>query len=301
MTRLYKVTLRVPLEVVDQTLALFEKHHLKAISWFECPDAPMSDQIDDNGFPVAAFFLIDGYSLHVIDIHKMEEELQCMSLLFDIDQPQLEQNIVEDADWVSLVNALQKPIAVGRFFIYTQACEIPKDLIGLDIQAATAFGSGDHPTTRGCLQALSDLSRHLTPHTVLDMGCGSGVLAIAARKLWEDAVIMGADNDENAVDVALYNAANNEVEIEAYTSFGFEQSILHRAYDVILSNILAKPLCEMAVDMARYTAQGGYVILSGLLERQAPEVLAAYHSQGFQTAHVLNIDGWNTLVLKKID
>ncbi|HVA13569.1 MAG TPA: 50S ribosomal protein L11 methyltransferase, partial [Stellaceae bacterium] len=193
------------------------------------------------------------------------------------------------------------PLAVGRFFIHGShfRAPIPPGRLALEIDAATAFGTGEHATTRGCLTALDAMAPRSVAR-ILDMGTGTGILAMAAAKRWRRRVV-ARDIDPESVRVAAHNARRNGVAglIAVNRSTGYrERGVAGRQpYDLVLANILAKPLERMARDLGRVLAPGGVAVLSGLLESQASAVLAAHRLLRLRLKQRVVIDGWATLVL----
>jgi len=169
------------------------------------------------------------------------------------------------------------------------------------IDAATAFGSGEHQTTKGCLTAIDQILKDRTIETVLDMGCGSGILGLAVGLAKTNTTILGVDIDAKAVDVANHNATLNSVpNFKAVTSDGFASLKNDKKFDLIVANILAKPLINISVEMKTVVHNNTVIILSGLLTRQKEEVLEAYINVGFKLKSVVQIDDWSTLVLAPI-
>lgn len=195
---------------------------------------------------------------------------------------------LEDIDWLAKNYEAFQPIIVEPFYIYGShhdANDCPsKDLIPIEINAANAFGTGEHPTTKGCLKALGYLRDNgYTPNNILDLGCGSGILSIAARKLWPEVKIMGSDLDEDSVLIARnYSNRNGIDDIQFELATGYEhEDIKNRApYDLILANILAGPLIDLAKDTAKHLDEGGMVLLSGTLLEQEDSVRKAHEDQG---------------------
>jgi ribosomal protein L11 methyltransferase len=218
--------------------------------------------------------------------------------------PELRWERLAPVDWLRLNQASFPPLALGRFFIYGSHYrnKVPTGRIGLLIDAATAFGTGEHATTRGCLAALDAMARHDPPTRVLDMGTGTGVLAIAAAKTWRKRIV-ARDIDPEAARVTAHNARRNGVAgfIAVRRSTGYRDRLVVRAapYDLILANILARPLSLMAKDLGRALAPGGIAVLSGLLPWQENMVLAAHRRQGLRLSQRLVIDGWSTLILAR--
>lgn len=224
----------------------------------------------------------------------------------EIDTSALAVAPVPDKNWLEEVYEGLKPFSVGPFFIYGSHYDgdVPKGQIGLKIDAATAFGSGDHGTTKGCLQAMLDMKgRGNCPWNVLDMGTGSGILAIAAWKLWQTP-ITAIDIDDESVRVAKkyrdlngVNSSASGMTCEAGDGFQTPLCQQKQPYDLIIANILAGPLIEMAADLKAVSDKPSTVILSGMLRTQASDVLNAYEAQGFTCEKQIDIDKWSTLVL----
>ena len=173
---------------------------------------------------------------------------------------------------------------IGRFFVYGSHHRggVPAGAIGIVLDAATAFGTGEHPSTRGCLMALEALARRRAIRHPLDIGTGTGILSIAAAKLLRRPVL-ASDIDPGSVAVARHNVARNGVArlVRVGRAAGYRgRALRRRRYDLILSNILARPLALLAADLARHLAPGGRAVLSGLLRRQEPIVLAPHRGLG---------------------
>ncbi|HVM78207.1 MAG TPA: 50S ribosomal protein L11 methyltransferase [Stellaceae bacterium] len=207
-------------------------------------------------------------------------------------------------DWVRENQESFPPRRVGRYFIYGSHHRdgVPAGTIGLLIDAATAFGTGEHATTAGCLRVLDALARRRRFRRILDMGTGTGILAIAAAKTWARPVL-AVDIDHGSVRVARTNLGRNGVagRVRAEWSRGYcsRWVAARRPYDLVLANILARPLAAMAHDLRAALAPGGIAVLSGLIEWQAPFVLAAHRLQGLRLVRRLAIDGWTTLELRR--
>jgi ribosomal protein L11 methyltransferase len=212
---------------------------------------------------------------------------------------------VGSRDWMAQVRAGLTPVRAGRFVVYGSHDRerIPGHLVGLEIEAALAFGTGHHATTQGCLLALDDLARSgLRPRRVADIGGGTGVLAMAAARLFACQVI-ASDIDALATDTARDNVRANRLarRIRCVTAPGFRHPALRDGapYDLILSNILAGPLKRLARDLARHLAPGGILVLAGILARQAAGVEAVYRGWGFARRAIHRRDEWTILVLRK--
>jgi len=207
-----------------------------------------------------------------------------------------------DLDWVAESQAGLPPLRAGRFFVHAghAAEKRPASAIAIRIEAGQAFGTGHHESTRGCLLALDTLSQGNRPRTCLDLGCGSGILAIAMAKLWRPRVL-ASDIDPLAVSITEENARLNGVApfVRVLESDGAARRSLIRPgpYDVIVANILAGPLSAMAGDLRRVLAPGGSLILSGLLRSQERAVLARYRARRLRLTRRLALGDWVTLVL----
>lgn len=212
---------------------------------------------------------------------------------------------IPDLNWVALSQAALPPVHAGRFTVHGahDMDRVPQGPGALLIDAGEAFGTAHHATTYGCLVALDRLRGARQFHNVLDLGCGSGVLAIAAARAWPAATLRGVDIDAQSVVVARENARLNRVgsRIEFVCGPGVSSPRIRHAapFDLILANILAGPLVSLAPDVRKCAAPGGIVILSGLLNREAPRVIAAYIAQGFGLVAHRRYDGWSTLTLTK--
>lgn len=209
---------------------------------------------------------------------------------------------LEMKDWVSEIQSQFPPLSVGRFFIHGEHIEgKQRPIYSLKIGAGCAFGTGEHGTTASCLRALQWLSHRRRPQRILDLGCGTGILAIAAKKLWPEALVVGSDMDNVAVQVAKNNARANAVpKIPFYRAAGFRNRPLQRSYEVVVANILARPLMYLAADITQHLEVGGYAILSGLLTHQEKEVRAAYHARGMKWVKTYRQDSWSAMVLKRL-
>lgn len=219
--------------------------------------------------------------------------------------PRLRELVLEPIDWVKQVQKDFPPFTLGRFYVYGTHVPTPPpaNSIPLLIDAAAAFGTGEHATTAGCLLALAR-EKKLRPHVarVLDMGCGTAILAVAAGKLWKNAYITAVDNDAVAVEVSRVNLRANRIAARstAFVSDGYKHRRLQGGQEpVIVANILAKPLMRMAHRAAKKLAPGGTLILSGLLNEQENMVLAAHRMQGLYLRKRIRRGKWSVLILKK--
>ena len=211
---------------------------------------------------------------------------------------------VDERDWVAASLEGLKPVRAGRFFVHGAHGRdlVNANDIAIEIEAALAFGTGHHGSTRGCLHMLDLVARKRRPRAILDLGAGSGVLAIAAAKLFKRKVCAG-DIDGLCVKAAFANAKRNGVAnfVRPVLAKGVAHPLFRRGapFDLVLANILARPLRDLAPQIARLTAPGAEIILSGLIGRDVPGVAAAYGMQGIALARRIDIDGWATLLMRR--
>jgi ribosomal protein L11 methyltransferase len=211
---------------------------------------------------------------------------------------------IAEKDWIATSLAGLAPVAAGRFVVHGRhdRVRVGVNKIGIEIEAALAFGTGHHGTTRGCLLALDYFLKARRPRRILDVGTGSGVLAIAAAKACRTPVLAG-DIDPRAVAAARENSRANRTAglVEVIRSDGVTDRRFRakRRYDLVFANILLQPLRRLAPPLARIAAPHGNIVLSGLLPAHASAALAAYRTQRLKLARRVVLDGWVTLVLRK--
>jgi ribosomal protein L11 methyltransferase len=214
-------------------------------------------------------------------------------------------DIVDAKDWVKATLEELVPVHAGRFVVHGRhdRAKVPANKLGIEIEAALAFGTGHHGTTRGCLMLLDAALKAYRPRRVLDLGTGTGVLAIAAAKALRIKVL-ASDIDPLSVRVAAENARLNAtgdlVETIHATGFSAPQFKSRGPFDLVLANILANPLRQMATPMARHLAPSALVVLSGLLPPQAQGVIAAYRARGLALKRHIQIEGWSSLLLQYV-
>jgi len=206
-----------------------------------------------------------------------------------------------DADWLAMALSGLPPVHAGRFFVYGlhDKGEVPPSAVALRIEAGAAFGTGHHGTTVGCLLAFDELLKSRRFPKVLDVGAGTGVLAIAAARTGSK-VAIGTDIDAPSVRIAGENAAENAANARFVHASGLNDRLVtqHGPYDLVFANILAAPLVALAQDIRGALKPSGIAILSGLLRTQERRVKAAYLSRGFRVKRRIHRDAWATLVLE---
>ncbi len=229
--------------------------------------------------------------------------LALLSASFDTDPFAVSE--LPETDWVSKVRRELAPVEAGRFFVYGShdADRVPEDRVSLLIEAAMAFGTGHHGTTLGCLRALDQLlDAGFAAGKVLDLGCGTAVLGMAAARVWPGEVL-ASDIEAQSVEVAAANVAANGLagRVRCIEAAGLDHPDLRAAapYDLVFANILKGPLIDLAPDIAAATREGGFAILSGILCEQAPEVSEVYSRAGFNAWHEERIVDWSTLTLRR--
>ncbi|MEK0085639.1 50S ribosomal protein L11 methyltransferase [Benzoatithermus flavus] len=289
---LWRATVRTRGPGMPDVLERFEEDAL-SVSVFE---------IEDEATAEASGWQIDLFYREPPEAEKLADELRlaCEAAGVTLDGVTVER--VPATDWVGATKLKLPPIEAGRFVVHGSHARdaLPAGLVGIEIDAGLAFGSGEHATTHSCLVAIDRLARKRRFHRVLDVGCGSGVLAIAAAKCWP-AEVIALDNDPIAVRVAAENVRINGVadRMRVIVAEGYRHPLVRRRapFDLILANILADPLIELAPALRRHLAPGGHAVLSGLLDRQAGAVIAAHCRQGLHLLERIDRGPWTALVL----
>jgi len=264
---------------------------------------------EEDGFPIAVLEVDEDRDIHEVSLYvedgaddterRMREVLASLSLDKEIGRETL-----PDIDWVAKSLEGLKPVRAGGFVVHGShdRDEPQNGEIGIEIEAGLAFGTGHHGTTSGCLEVLEEVVRTEKPRNALDLGTGSAVLAIAVAKL-APIPVLATDIDPVATQVAADNVRLNGVSehVETETATGFDHPVFaaRGPFDLIIANILAGPLMELAPAMAEHIAPNGSIVLSGILDRQADAVLAAYVGQSFRHIRTLHREGWATLYLKR--
>ncbi|MES0096131.1 50S ribosomal protein L11 methyltransferase [Mesorhizobium sp. M0019] len=271
--------------------------------------AALGAAFDDEGLPIAVLEVDEDRDIHEVslyaddDVDAVEARLRDILAGLSLSKP-IAREALPDIDWVARSLEGLKPVRAGRFFVHGAHDRRKRHSgeLAIEIEAGLAFGTGHHGTTAGCLEMLEQVIRREHPRNALDLGTGSAVLAIAAARL-AHVPVLATDIDPVAVKVAGANARLNQVKglIETVAAPGFHHPIFaaRAPFDLIVANILARPLMRLAPQMAGHIAIGGSIVLSGILERQRDAVIAAYVGQKFRHVRTLHREGWVTIHLKR--
>jgi ribosomal protein L11 methyltransferase len=283
---MHKITIPAPdaaaAEAAAARLAADDVPQALAVTWFEAP---------------AAGYVVEAYYTGATSAAAIEAALAGQSI-----GPVTEQ-AVPDRNWVAVSQAALAPVAAGRFIVHGShdRARFALRRNAIEIDAGEAFGTGYNATTTLCLKAIDRLARRRVFRRIADIGCGTGVLAIAAARAWPAARVVAVDNDPTAVGIARDNVQANRLRsrIRVDHANGLDLPSLRRegACDLVLANILPNPLIEMAPAIRRLLMPGGFVVLSGLLSYQVREVAATYRAAGFCLERGSNDDNWGALVL----
>lgn len=280
----------VPLWQLSVTLPLLESDEIEII-FEECLLTTSLTEVDEDGGLWRLDILFD----HAPDKNLVDR----IPEKFDFTVASLIQQ-----DWVSISQKQLPPVKAGRFYVHGShdADHKSKSVYNLTIDAGRAFGTGLHETTYGCLAALDDIQKYKQVRNALDLGCGSGVLALAIAKAWGQPVL-ASDIDSDAVEVTIENAKKNGLYpfVRAIEATGLNDRILKKTapFDLITANILAWPLVGLAPALSKALADNGVLVLSGLLGKQENMVCNSYRLQGLHLTKRYVIGNWHTLILKR--
>ncbi|MEP7454690.1 50S ribosomal protein L11 methyltransferase [Phyllobacterium sp. SB3] len=264
----------------------------------------LESAFEDDGLPISSAEIDEDLEIFEVSVYTFEpEEIEARMIDAVGSHLPVEREQVPDIDWVAHSLEGLKPVRAGRFFVHGSHDRHKRRVndLGIEIDAGQAFGTGHHGTTSGCLDMIGEVIRREHPRNALDLGTGSAVLAIGIAKL-APIPVLATDIDPVAVDVARENVVKNGVaaRIRTETATGFHHPAMRAAapFELIVANILARPLMMLAPEMRKHLAWGGSLILSGILESQRDKVLAAYRVQGLFHVKTLRREGWVTLHLK---
>jgi ribosomal protein L11 methyltransferase len=276
----------------------------KMVDTFEQAMTPFCDVLSLYIKDDANHWRIEGVCAQKPERRVIESALRKTAASLSIKVPDLRINALEDKDWLAENRRSFSPFRVGCFDIREAD---GKAAIGrkysLRLNTGAAFGSGRHPSTRLSLLALEDLARRTSFHNILDMGCGAGILSLAAAKLWRGR-ILATDLDPQAITTTRRNARLNEAHfmVRAKKGDGYEKAAIGKnaGFDLVVSNILANPLCAMAKSLSAHLAPQGVAVLSGFKKKDAGRVLYAHRAQGLVLVQKLTDEDWQALVMQKV-
>ncbi len=276
----------------------------EAAETFERALAPLANATSVFEIPGSLLWRVEAFAVSQPDEDAVVGAVALAAELSGLPEPEIRVLPLPAIDWVAENQKSFQPIVAGRFFVHPTHYEgaIPPGATALAIDAGPAFGTGSHGSTIGCLRALEFLSRRPPRGRILDLGCGTGILALAIAKRWRRRVL-AADIDPDAVATAQKNVILNRATpfVRTVRSDGLASGPVARQgpYGLIVANILARPLVDMAADIRRCIAPGGTVVLSGFTQNQENGVRAAYQRRDYHLARKEGSDGWTTFVLTR--
>ena len=262
---------------------------------------------EDDAFPLAITEIDEANGIYEVSLYVDEAEknsiLPRFAQVLGVDENKIEIEVLPDIDWVSHSLEGLGPVRAGRFFVHGShdRDKVKPGDLAIEIDAGQAFGTGHHGTTVGCLELIADVMEHEKPQNALDLGTGSGILAIGIA-LIKPIRILATDIDPIAIKVAKENFALNGVAktITAITATGLDDEEIKKRvpFDLIVANILANPLIELAPQMVPALKKGGSIVLSGILEEQHDRVVKAFEAEGAKYIKTLHHEGWVAIHLK---
>ena len=262
---------------------------------------------EDDAFPLAITEIDEANGIYEVSLYVDEAQknsvLPRFAQVLGVNENKIEIEILPDIDWVSHSLEGLNPVRAGRFFVHGShdRDKVKPDDLAIEIDAGQAFGTGHHGTTVGCLELIADVMEHEKPQNALDLGTGSGILAIGIA-LIKPIRILATDIDPIAIKVAKENFALNGVAktITAITATGLDDEEIKKRspFDLIVANILANPLIELAPQMVPALKKGGSIVLSGILEEQHDRVVKAFEAEGAKYIKTLHHEGWVAIHLK---
>lgn len=289
---LWRVSFTARIDTAEGLAAAIEPYCF-ATSWFE-----------GEPFPDRPTWRIEGWCTNEPDRGALTAATAAAAAALGIEAPRLTIDVVPARDWLAENRGAFPPLRLGRYLIHGSHIRDhgPAGYIRLRIDAGRAFGSGEHASTAGCLLALDRLARRQRFQSALDLGCGSGILALAIAKTWRTTVV-AIDIDPDAVAVSRANARANGLAPLVRTAVGNGYDSLAvraaRPFDLIVANVLARPLARLAGALARHLAPGGFAILSGLIDEDSAWVATAHRAFGLGLVRRFSLGGWTTLVLSR--
>ena len=280
---------------------LVEYLEISNVSIFEDVSRGFSEELDDCGFPIANFFNVEILTEDLEEAEQLEKELQNK---FQDQVIDFKIDTLNNQDWIELYTKELTPVLCDKFYFYNEEIQSETDdssLIPIKLNSALAFGSGHHQTTKGCLLNLVFLDdMGLRAENILDMGCGTGILGICAKKLWKDSRLQGIDIDNDAVEITKSNYEANEIEAEARQGFNVDSLISSgEKFDLILCNILKQPLIDLCNSFSKTMSENSHIITSGYIKNQEQEVIDCYQRHNFKIANRIYIEDWCSIMFRK--
>lgn len=281
---------------LDEVNDFLEKTENVNYSIFENAALGFSKTLDQDLLPVANFFNVEIYDDQE-NLKKLKEQIE---KLFNEDLRNIEIKEIQNEDWIKrYVDSLQ-PTECEGFSFYSDLMnfEPKEDLIQIKLNSALAFGSGHHQTTQACIQNSKWLFENgFVPKNILDMGCGTGILGICAKKIWPDSKLVGIDIDQSAVQITKSNYDANGILAEAFE--GSDISNLSESFDLILCNILKQPLIDLCPKFFEKLNNSGFIITSGYIISQEEEIKACYQKEGFKIMNRILKNEWLSILFQK--
>lgn len=304
---MFTLNFRIPYNYVSKLEEYLDSIEIYNVTIFENTDLGFSEVgLDNNGFPIANFFNVE--------IFGKDEEECCVTKEKILSNKELSQyidnitiSIINNDDWVDMYIRELKPIIIDNFYIYNDNyTDIPEDarnLTPIKINSALAFGSGDHQTTQACISMMNYIKNNINsfkPKNILDMGCGSGILAISSSKIWDDIEnIVGIDIEEDAVNITRDNFSINDVQNTKVFHGSNLDVVDHEKFDLVLCNILKQPLQDLCPHFFSHMNENSYIITSGFITSQYDDVRSTYLSHGFTEIHKIQINDWLSVLFMK--
>ncbi len=285
-------------EKLENLNSFLEKMELYNVSIFENADLGFSQDLDENGFPIAKFFEVEVF---VNDKNESENLQKTLNKEFPQIIKDLQINEVDNKNWVDSYLKELKPVIIENFYFYNDSIQKPiydSNLIPIKLNSALAFGSGHHQTTQACIMNAKSLHENsFYPINILDMGCGTGILGICASKLWQDSNVLGIDIDLDAVKITLDNYQANDIKANAIV--GSNLNNIDKKFDLIFCNILKQPLLELAKSFYEKLNKGGCIITSGFITSQEKEIIDKYQKIGFIILNKISMEDWLSVLFRR--
>ena len=286
----------VPCDVLSEIDEILSKNEINNISIFENTTYGFSEQLDENGFPIANFFDVE------IILNNSNEENFIKKLVYDKFKTNIksyEFKELKDEDWVNEYIKNLEPVVCEKFYFYNDAIQTVSDnldIIPIKLNSALAFGSGHHQTTKGCLLNMIYIEQHnIIPYNILDMGCGTGILGICAKKIWANSNLLGIDIDPEAVRITNDNYKSNNIDAVAIVD---NEPNSKNYYDLIFCNILKQPLIDLCCEFKKVMNKGAYIITSGYIKSQEEDIANCYKMNNFSIENIIRIDEWVSIIFK---